>query len=348
MRMNPNKYSVQLIIIGSLLLSACSIIQSKTPSPDLTATMIALTPTKNPATPTSLPPLVVLVSPDGADTALAEQLEQKMKSLADIGDMRFQVRPALAMADLSTDMTIVAAMAPDPGLSALAQAAPKTQFIGIGIEGLTAGENLSMIHARVYDDESLAFIAGFIAGVITPDWRAGILLPMDQTSALLLLQAYSNGLHYWCGLCQPAYAPFVVYPQSAQVTTPADLVATLSTVDTLTNVGVTTIYLPAEVSTTALLEYIAQKRVMMIGVGEPPASVASFWVVSLRAGSPIGPFESVWADVLDGHGGIDIEIPLELTDTGAGLLGEARQRVINEMLVELSSGLIDPGLILDQ
>ena len=334
-----------ILLLGGVLLTACSLVPAKTPSADLTATAIALTPTAIPATPTALPPLAILIVPVGADQALADELEQEMKSLADAGKMRFQVRPSLTRVDLSPDMTIVAALPPDPGLADLAQAAPSTRFIGVGIEGLTAGSNLNVIHARVYDGEELAFIAGYVAGVITPDWRAGILLPADMASATLLLQAFGNGLHFWCGLCQPLYAPFVVYPQSAQISNPADAVATLSTVDTLTNLGVTTVYVPGEVTTTALLEYIGQKQVMMIGTGSPPPSVANLWVVSLRTGNPIDSFRIVWDQLISGKGGIEIEIPLVLGETGAGLLDEARQRVVNEMLAELSNGLIDPGLV---
>jgi hypothetical protein len=347
MQMNPFRRISQVLILGSLFLSACSAFPSKTPPPDLTATVIALTPTISPATPTPLPPLAILVVPDGADPVIASQLEGEMKSLADNADMRFQVRPSLTTADLSADMTIVAALSPDPGLTSLSQAAPSTQFIGVGIDDLASGENLSLIHAQEYAPEDLAFIAGFIAGVITPDWRAGILLPADQVSAAQLFQAYSNGLHFWCGLCQPAYAPFVFYPQSEQVLNATDAVAALSTVDTLTNAGVTTIYIPPEVSSSALLEYIAQKQVIMIGTGKPPASVVSQWAVSLRAGDLTDGFISIWSEVLDGKGGADIIIPLDLADTGAGLLGEARQRVVWEMLIDLSRGLIDPGVIPD-
>lgn len=345
MKMKPAVTVCLVLIISSIFLSACSLFPAKTPPPDLTATAIALTPTALPATATPLPPLAILVVPEGADQALADELEQEMKSLAEAGNMRFQVRPALSTAELTSDITIVAALPPDPGLSALAQAAPEAQFIGVGIEGLSTGENLSLIHARVYDGEDLAFIAGYIAGVITPDWRAGILLPADQANASLLLQAFGNGLHFWCGLCQPSYAPFIVYPQSAQVNDPADVVAALSTVDTLTNVGVKTIYIPSEVSTTGTLEYIGQKQVMMIGTGIPPSTIANLWVVSLRAGSPMDSFISVWTGIMEGGGGVDVEIPLELADTEAGLLGESRQRVILEMLDELTSGLIDPGLV---
>ncbi len=323
MLINPFRRVFQILLLIGLLISGCTLFPSNTPPPDLTATFIALTPTESPVTPTPLPPLAVLVVPDGADPTLAEQLEQKMRTLAEAAEMRFQVRPSLNLNELSDDMTVVAVLAPDPGLSALASGAPQTQFIGVGIEGLTAGNNLSLIHAQTYDAQDLAFIAGFIAGVITPDWRAGILLPSDQTTAALLQQAYSNGLHYWCGLCQPAYAPFVVYPQSAQVLNPSDPVAALTPVDTLVNAGVTTIYIPDGVMSTELIEYIAQKHIMMIGTGEPPESAASLWVVSLQAGSPLGVFDSVWLEILAGRGGRDVIVPLALSNTEAGSIGGA-------------------------
>jgi hypothetical protein len=344
---NPSRRTFQLLLLGILILSGCSLLPSKTPPPDLTATIAALTPTASPSTPTPLAPMAILVVPAGADPGLADKLEEEMKSLTQAIGMRFQVRPSLSQNELSDDISIVTVLYPDPGLAALAQAAPQTQFIGIGIQGLAAGENISLIHAQAYDSQDLAFVAGFIAGVITPDWRAGILLPADQAESSLLLQGYNNGLHYWCGLCQPAYAPFVVYPQSAQVLNPSDPVAALSTVDALVNAGVTTIYIPGEVTTTAMLEYMAQRHIMMIGTVDPPESVASLWVVSLQAGSPLAAFESVWLGIMEGQAGVDITVPLALTNAGAGLLGESRQRVVSDMLVELSTGLIDPELVPD-
>ena len=112
--------------------------------------------------------------------------------------------------------------------------------------------------------------------------------------------------------------------------------------------GVTTIYVPGGVTTTALLEYIGQKQVMMIGTGESTENAANLWVVSLRAGSPLAHSSRSGWNQLTGRGGSGcIEFHWILGNTGAGLLGEARQRVVNEMLVELSNGLIDPGLVPD-
>ncbi|MBN2258809.1 MAG: hypothetical protein JW704_13500 [Anaerolineaceae bacterium] len=336
-----------LLLVGSLALSACSLLSSKPDPGELTSTAVALTPTAMPATPTPLTPTVVLVAPPDANQHLSGEFEREIRALAEVDGLRFQIRPSLASGDLTPEMKIVVALAPDIGISALAQAAPDTHFISVGMDEITATDNLSVLRSRTYDIESLAFIAGFIAGVITPDWRAGILLPAEQNSAALMEQAYRNGLHYWCGLCQPSYAPFIIYPQSSQVSDPTDAVAALSTVDTLVNLGVQTIYVPAEVSTIPLLEYITEKQLMMIGVTEPPASAAGLWVVSLRTGNLLDNFGLLWEKVSSGEPGIMIEVPLDLMDTGSGILEESRQRVIRQMLDELSTGLIHPGLVTD-
>lgn len=92
---------------------------------------------------------------------------------------------------------------------------------------------------------------------------------------------------------------------------------------------------------------MAQKLIMMIGSGEPPENAASLWVVSLQAGSPLAAFDSIWLEAMEGRGGGKIIVPLELAHTEAGLLGGARQRVVNDMLEELTNGLIEPGLVPD-
>jgi hypothetical protein len=50
---------------------------------------------------------------------------------------------------------------------------------------------------------------------------------------------------------------------------------------------------------------------------------------------------------MDGQVGGDVTVPLALANTGSGLLGEARRRVVLEMLAELTNGLIDPGYVQD-
>jgi hypothetical protein len=345
MKLKPSILATLAIVLGCLFFTSCILLPGKPDSIELTSTSIALTPSQIPSTPTPMQPLAVLVVPQGADQVLASELEATLERLSASNGIGFQTRTVLVPSELTTDIKIVAAIPPDPGLATLSQSAPGTQFVAIGINGITAGDNLSLIRYRSYDAESLAFIAGYIAGVVTADWRAGILLPDDQTSAATLLQAFSNGLHFWCGLCMPVYAPFNTYPQSAQIINPADPVTTLATVDTLSNMAVQTFYVPPELSTNDLMDYIAQKQGLIIGASQPSATAASRWVVSLRSASPAVTLESLWPALIAGNGGQTLTVSLDLADTEAGFLNASRQRVVRGMMMELESGLISPSLI---
>src|SRR5512136_1045927 len=139
MNSKPTTRAILILLIGSMLLSACSLLSNKSDPAELTATAVALTPTVTSVTPTPLPPLVILIVPQGSDQTLAGELETSMRGLSSTGGMRFQVRPSLTATELTTDIAIVAAISPDPGLAALAQAAPETQFVAVGINGIIAG-----------------------------------------------------------------------------------------------------------------------------------------------------------------------------------------------------------------
>ncbi len=122
----PAFYVLVVLLAGSLLFSACTLFPGKPDPAALTATAIALTPSVTPVTPTPLPPLAILIVPQGADQSLASGLENSMKELTTASGMRFQTRASLTTAELTEDMDIIVAISPDPGITALAQAAPTT------------------------------------------------------------------------------------------------------------------------------------------------------------------------------------------------------------------------------
>jgi len=59
-----------------------------------------------------------------------------------------------------------------------------------------------------------AFLAGYLAAVVTKDWRTGIVADASEEKAV---EAYEDGVRYYCGLCRPLYPPFLTYPQFALV-----------------------------------------------------------------------------------------------------------------------------------
>ena len=46
-----------------------------------------------------------------------------------------------------------------------------------------------------------AFLAGYIAGMVAPEWRVGILSQKDTPGGDAAVLAFSNGYHFYCGDC---------------------------------------------------------------------------------------------------------------------------------------------------
>ena len=170
------------------------------PTPTLTIPPTATaTPTATPTlTPTPLPPVGVLLVPEGADRQLSDQLQNFLSDRITQMGMRFQVRPSLSSNDFERDdFQWVIALAPYPDLGLLAASAPQTRFLAVGFNALEPAANLTVI-ARPEDwYVQQAFIAGYLGMVITPDWRAGM-IRVNTPEGALAAQAFYNGALFFC------------------------------------------------------------------------------------------------------------------------------------------------------
>ena len=93
--------------------------------------------------------------------------------IRDLG-LRFQVLTNLTEDDFQQDeYQIVVVLAPFPDLQTLAESTPDTKFLAVGFNDLAPGENLSVLRSGGGDYDIQGFIAGYIAALITPDWRVG-------------------------------------------------------------------------------------------------------------------------------------------------------------------------------
>ena len=134
------------------------------------------------ASPTPPCRLVILVLP--ADMAQEEydQYQTLVYDLAQANGMRFQVLNTLTPDDLALvgpALKIVIALPPDPGSGRDVAAAPGVQFLAIGIPDLAPASNLSTIGANGIPVDQQAFLAGYIAGLVAPEWKTGILYQKD-------------------------------------------------------------------------------------------------------------------------------------------------------------------------
>lgn len=331
--------SIILLVVLAMLLTACGSnepIPTNTPVPTDTP---VIPPTMT-ATPTV--PLAVLVLPTDLDAETSNLYQKTVYDLAQASGFRFQVRNILTAADLvEPGLQIVIALPPDPGIVALAAAAPQVQFLAINIPGVAAGGNVSVLGGNS-QSEIAAFLAGYTAALITDDYRIGMIIPKDNADALRALNAYANGRTFHCGICRPFYYLNWSFPQYIEIPADQDKDTYDSYADILMlQYKVRTIYLYPDIAIPELYNYIGTTGVYMIGTITPEQRPAG-WVMTIQP-DIIKAIQNAWPQLIAGQGGISVQSPLGLSDVDPNLLSPGRQRLVQQVLDDLQAGRIDIG-----
>ena len=331
----------RLVLFGvviAMVLSACG----ATGEPSLTSTPL---PTDTPIplstlTATPVVPLVILVLPATLDAETSNLYQKTVYDLAQAAGMRFQVRNSLTPADLEPGLQIVIALPPDPGISALAAAAPNVQFLAINMSGITAGGNVSVLGGNSQSDMA-AFLAGYTAALITDDYRIGMMMPRDNADAIRAFNAYASGMTFYCGTCRPFYYLNWTFPQYIDIPATEDKNNYDAYSDILiSQYKVRTIYLHPDIATADLENYIGTTGVLMIGTVTPEQRPAG-WVMTIQP-DVIKAIQVAWPQLISGQGGIAVQSPLGLSDIDPTLLSPGKQRLVEQMLQDLQAGFVSP------
>ncbi len=330
--------SIILFIAIVLILGACG---SRKPI-DASTSIPADTPIALPtltATPTT--PLAILVVPADLDPDTSNLYQKTVYDLAQASGFRFQVRNTLTTDDLEPGLKVVIAFPPDPGIAALAAAAPQVQFLAINLPDITSGDNISILGNSSQADIS-AFLAGYTAALITDDYRIGMIIPKDNPDALRALNAYANGMALYCGICRPFYFFNWSFPQYVEIPADEDKAHYNAYADILIlQFKVRTIYLYPDIATPDLANYIGTTGVSMIGTISPEQRPAG-WVMTVQT-DVAQAIQNAWPGLISGQGGVTVQAPLGLSDIDPSLLSPGKQRLVEQKLSDLQAGLIDIG-----
>lgn len=329
--------SALLIVILFSLLSACSLGKKAEPTAVPTDTALPI-PT---SAPTDSSPLAILLLPADLDKETSDAYQTEVYDLSQASGMRFQVRNSLTSQEIDPGLKIVVALPPDPGIAALAAAAPQVQFLAIDLPGVTAGGNISTLAASSQVDIP-AFVAGYAAAMISDDHHVGMLLPRDNPGAQRAAAAFANGMSYYCGLCQPFYYVPYSFPQFQDIPADeqksrypayADILIIQHKVDT--------IYLYPDIAVKDLTDYLSTTGTSMIGVSVPNPKPGT-WVMTIRP-DEVKAIQKAWPDLLAGRGGQNVQSPLGLADVDSSLLSPGKERLVEQVLDDLLAGRIATG-----
>lgn len=331
------KISLILLLALALVLASCGPKATEVPT-----AIPSETPTPAPTlTPTPDTPLAILVLPADMDHEASNLYQKTVYDLAQASGFRFQVRNTLDPADVADPtLKVVIVLPPDPGIAALAAAAPQAQFLTINIPNITAGGNISVLANNASPDMA-AFLAGYVSAMLTDEYKIGMIVPQGNTAAQEAAVAFTNGKAYFCGLCNTVYLQPWTYPQFIEIPTDAEKSTYNAYADVLIiqrKVGM--IYVYPDVATDDLLTYIGTTGVWTIADVMPAQRPAGF-VMAMQPDT-IKAIQSAWPNLIAGQGGVNVQSPLGLSGVDPALLPPGKQRLVEQVLADLIAGRIDP------
>lgn len=300
--------------------------------------------TEPPATPSpSAPQRVILLALPGADTVRVSALQGALAELASQEGYLFETQDSVSGVDLDDSIALAVALPPDPAIANLAAANPQAKFLALDIPGVQPSENVSVIASDGGRPDQQGFIAGYLAAVITQDWRVGVISDPSTPSGKAARNGFGKGVIFYCGLCRPAYPPFVQYPLFVDLVQGVGAVEQQAAIDALVANAVKTVYVASGVGSPALFESLAQAGLQIIGHGAPPAQVSSQWVASIEV-DEVGALRQLWPRLMSGEQAIFLQAPLMLSARNPLLFSTGRQRLVEKVMQELLAGYIDTGI----
>ena len=336
-----------LVACAVLSLTSCGVVipttqptLTYTPNPTATVTQV---PTSTP-TATPQPPVAVLLASPQADQGWVNQLQTALNDIVVGASLRWQVRQQLTRTDLGPEVRLVVAVPPDPGLAELISAAPNTQFFALGLSGLEPAPNLTILDLDQRLDQQ-GFIAGFIAAMLSDDWRVGAISLSDTVAGKSARTGFLNGVVYFCGLCRPAHPPFYEYPLYIELPATATSPEWQEAANYMVDHYAQSVYVYPSAGDAGMLSILADSKVNIISSGNPPNTAKSAWVVSLTTDAlPL--IQSELAGLLDGSlsGGQTLLVPIQFTQINPVVFTPGKQRLAQQVLSDLQSGFIDTGV----
>ncbi len=185
-------------------------------------------------------------------------------------------------------------------------------------------------------------MAGYISMLIAEDWRGAGLLINDDSTGGRLAEVFQNGAHYYCGTCSPAYPPYgTSMPDTATLPSSSDANAWRAAFEPMIADRIYDLYVMSEAASPDLMGYLASLGLRMFGTASPAEAYKPNWVVTILL-DPWTTVQAHWTEILAGGAGLTLSGGITFTDIDEAFLGPGKQRLLNEVVQQLESGLIYP------
>ncbi len=292
--------------------------------------------------PSPLPetPVVLLAAGESAQPWTVERVQTILEDLVVESNLELVVQAEFTEGSLDPNVKIMVGVALEADSAALAAANPNIAFVFVDQDDASPGVNLHVIGDPVYDQQRQSFLAGYLAALVSSDYKVAGLIPADQNLSALMADAFAVGAEFYCGICRPVYPPYQNFPQWEFL--PAENASNgfQPVIDGLLVNGVEILYLQNQLASPGLLAYLSEMNLKI--VGDQPTDVARNNWVGTVVRDPGPALIGLWPDLLLNSSGVQIPSAFTLTDTEAGLISAGKLRFFEAMVDDLEAGLISP------
>lgn len=322
-------YYLSLLFFLLLFATSCGVIKSFQP----TSTPTLIPPPAATATP--LPDRVILVAADGTDNSLVSEAQQLVGELAASSGYVFESRKDITQSEITPDIKIIVFLHHPENLGALSNAARGTQFVVLSDLNWNPGSNVTVIRRKA---ESIAFIAGFISVNLNNNFRGGALLLDSDTVSQ---QAFTNGGHYFCGLCSPSIPPYIKYPLVATQPAGSSPSSWQAAFDQMYINGVRVLYVAPEAYSPELFTYLVGREITLFGSQTPLDAARPRWATTLSVDG-LAPLREIWPDLKDGKGGKIVYGGVRFSEVQPAFISPGKLEYFQKTVELIRSGLLNP------
>jgi hypothetical protein len=313
-----------------------------------TPTAIAAPVITETATSTPQASKVLLITNPSDDPSLVNQLSAELGTLTAQSGLSLEQREGLQAADLTSEVKVIVFTSSPFDLSGLIGSAVNVQFVVVTNQDIALTTNLTVVRVK---EEFELFMAGYIAEMITTDWRVAALIPSDIPQSDLLQQAFQNGGRYWCGTCAENYPPYADFPLVTALPSSTDANIWKASVDQLESNRIYTMVTWGLNNVPDVFQYISLLNVLteqgifihpiMLGNDIPSDALRPSWVVTLIPDVST-PLQAAWAGLMAGKGEQTYLAGVGMTEINESLFGLGKQRLAEETIQKLVMGSIVP------
>jgi len=338
-------FAITFILLALLGMAACSpeTPAGETPPPAETeaATQVVEETEPSPSpTPSPELPVVMLAFGEAADPWTVDRLQVILEELAAESSLGLVVQEGLSRESLAPNVRALVGVRLGMDPAELVGANPGVSFAFVNQAGVSPGGSLSVIGDPTIDQQHQSFMAGYLAALVSSDYKVAGLIPADQSLTAVMTDAFIIGVEFFCGVCNPLYPPFQNFPQWELMPLENAENGFQPAVDTLVINAVEILYLQGQLASPQMLTYLSDNNIKVVG-DETPDTIRNNWVGTVTA-DPGPALIELWPDLLAGGGGTQAPSAIILRDTGAGLISEGRLRLFEEMADKLEAGLVSP------